>query len=232
MAKLIVIEGTDCSGKETQSKMLVDKLNEQGIKSTILSFPMYDTPTGKIIGACYLGKEEMCKEILAPNIIGLFPESAPNVDPITSSLFYAADRRYNLPILEKKMEEYDVIILNRYTYSNMAHQAGKIENENERTFMFQMLDNLEFNVCRLPRPDKTIFLHVPYQKAIELRNKRIEKPDQNELSIEHLKNAEKTYLQLSDYYNFETIDCVIDNEMKSKEDIHKEIYKIIEKIVK
>ena len=232
MAKLIVIEGTDCSGKETQSKILVDKLNEQKIKSTILSFPMYDTPTGKIIGACYLGKEEMCKEILAPNIVGLFKEGAPNVDPITSSLLYAADRRYNLPILEKKMEEYDVIILNRYIYSNMAHQAGKIENESERTFMFQMLDNLEFNVCRLPRPDKIIFLHVPYQKAIELRKTRKEKPDQNESSIEHLKNAETTYLQLSDYYNFETIECVIDNEMKSIEDIHKEIYKIIEKIVK
>ena len=232
MAKLIVIEGTDCSGKETQSKILVDKLNEQGIKSTILSFPMYDSPTGKIIGACYLGKEEMCEDLLKDNK-GFFPEEAPNVDPITSSLLYAADRRYNLPVLEKSMKDYDVIILNRYIYSNMAHQAGKIENKSERTYMFQMLDNLEFNVCRLPRPDKIIFLHVPYETAIKLRKKRKEKPDQNEKSINHLKNAEETYLQLADYYEFDTINCVDeDNNIKSIEDIHKDIYNIIEKIVK
>ena len=232
MAKLIVIEGTDCSGKETQSKMLVDKLNKEGIKSTILSFPMYNSPTGKIIGACYLGKEEICKEILKDGLTGLFEEKAPNVDPITSSLFYAADRRYNLPVLEKSMEEYDVIVLNRYTYSNMAHQAGKIENVNKRTFMFQMLDNLEFNVCKLPRPDKTIFLHVPYEMAIKLMKSRNEKSDQNENDINHLKNAELTYLQLADYYNFETIKCFEDNKMKSIEEIHENIYNIVEKIVK
>jgi dTMP kinase len=231
MAKLIVIEGTDCSGKETQSKMLVDRLNKDGIRATILSFPMYDTATGKIIGACYLGKEEMCKDVLAPGITGLFEEGASCVDPITSSLFYAADRRYNLPVIEKAMDEYDVVVLNRYTYSNMAHQAGKIKNSSERTFMFQLLEHLEFNVCKLPRADKVIFLHVPYENALILKNNRKEKPDQLESVEEHLRNAEETYLQLADYYNFETIDCVYDNKMKSIDEIHKEVYKIVERIV-
>ena len=217
MAKLIVLEGTDGSGKETQSKLLVDKLNSVGIKSTIISFPMYDSPTGKIIGACYLGKEEMCEDLLKDNK-SFFKEGAPNVDPITSSLLYAADRR--------------VIILNRYIYSNMAHQAGKIENKSERTYMFQMLDNLEFNVCRLPRPDKIIFLHVPYETALELRKKRKEKLDSNERSIEHLKNAEETYLLLADYYGFDTINCINDNnKMRNAEDIHKDIYNIVKEIV-
>ena len=231
MAKLIVLEGTDGSGKETQSKLLVDKLNSVGIKSTIISFPMYDSPTGKIIGACYLGKEEMCEDLLKDNK-GFFPEEAPNVDPITSSLLYAADRRYNLPVLENARKDYDVIILNRYIYSNMAHQAGKIENKSERTYMFQMLDNLEFNVCRLPRPDKIIFLHVPYETAIKLRKNRKEKPDQNEKSIKHLKNAEETYLLLADYYGFDTINCINDNnKMRNAEDIHKDIYNIVKEIV-
>lgn len=233
MAKLIVIEGTDCSGKETQSKMLVDKLNENGIKATILSFPMYDSPTGKIIGACYLGKEEICKDVLAPNIKGFFEEGAACVDPITSSLFYAADRRYNLPVIEKAMEEYEVVVLNRYTYSNMAHQAGKIENSSERTFMFQLLEHLEFNVCKLPRADKVIFLHVPYENALELKKQRKEKPDQLESVEKHLKDAEETYLQLADYYNFETIQCTDEsNKMKSIERIHEEVFKIVSNFVR
>ena len=110
MAKLIVIEGCDCSGKETQSKMLADRLNKEGKKCQILSFPMYDSPTGKIIGACYLGKEKMCKDLLNSKN-GFFEEGASNVDPICSSLFYAADRRYNLPVIEKAISENDVVIL-------------------------------------------------------------------------------------------------------------------------
>lgn len=229
MAKLIVIEGTDCSGKETQSKMLVDRLNREGIKACIISFPMYDSPTGKIIGACYLGKEHMCKELLAPSINGFFEEGASSVDPITSSLFYAADRRYNLPVIEKAMEENEVVVLNRYTYSNMAHQAGKIANPSERTFMFQILEHLEFNVCKLPRADKVIFLHVPYENAVELKRNRKEVPDQLESVEEHLKNAEETYLQLADYYNFETVSCVCDGKMKTIEKIHEDIYHILKK---
>ena len=231
MAKLIVIEGTDCSGKETQSKLLVERLNREGIRASRLSFPMYDSPTGKIIGACYLGKEKMCREILAPGLDGVFPEGASNVDPITSSLFYAADRRYNLPVLEKAMREYDVLILDRYIYSNMAHQAGKIKNSNERTFMFQMLDNLEFNVCRMPRPDKVIFLHVPYDVSLVLKKNRCEELDQNERSEEHLRNAEDTYLQLVDYYGFDTVSCVFDKEMRSIEEIHEDVYRIVKKMV-
>jgi len=231
MAKLIVIEGTDCSGKETQSKMLVERLNKEGIKAVRLSFPMYDSPTGKIIGACYLGKEEMCNEILNSNINGLFPEGAASVDPITASLLYAADRRYNLPVIEKAMEENDIVVLDRYTYSNMAHQAGKIENSSERTFMFQILEHLEFNVCKLPRADKVIFLYVPCDKAVELRKNRKEKADGHECMLEHLRNAEDTYLALADYYNFDTIECCCEDKIKSIDEIHDDVYKIIEKIV-
>ena len=60
IGKIIVIEGTDCSGKETQTRLLVEKLTNDGLKVKRLSFPMYDTPTGKIIGACLLGKPQMC----------------------------------------------------------------------------------------------------------------------------------------------------------------------------
>ena len=88
---LIVIEGTDCSGKETQSKALEEHLTSIGRKVKTFSFPMYDTPTGKIIGGPYLGKKQICE--------GWFPEGAPNVDAKVSSLLYALDRLYNMLLL-------------------------------------------------------------------------------------------------------------------------------------
>ena len=85
--KIIVIEGTDCSGKETQTSLLVQSLRREGRKIERLSFPAYETPTGKIVGGPYLGKKHICE--------GYFPEGAANVDPKVASLYYAADRRYN-----------------------------------------------------------------------------------------------------------------------------------------
>ena len=87
--KMIVVEGTDCSGKETQTSLLVQRLKKAGRKIERLSFPAYDTPTGKIVGGPYLGKQYICD--------GYFPEGAANVDPKVAALYYAADRKYNIP---------------------------------------------------------------------------------------------------------------------------------------
>lgn len=84
--KFIVIEGTDCSGKETQTKLIEKKLKEQGYKCMRLSFPVYDSPTGEIVGECYLGRHSK----------SFFKEGATNVDPYIASLYYAADRKYNI----------------------------------------------------------------------------------------------------------------------------------------
>ena len=90
---LIVIEGTDCSGKETQSNMLEENLNKLGHNTKKLYFPKYDTPTGRIVGTCFLGKEELCNKYLKEEK-GWFKEGSSNVDPLVSSLYYDADRRY------------------------------------------------------------------------------------------------------------------------------------------
>ena len=214
MGKFIVIEGTDCSGKETQSKLLVEKLNKLGKKAVRVTFPNYDSPTGKIVGGPYLGKEE-----ISPC---WFPEGAINVDPMVTSLYYAADRKYNEKEIRKYLEDDYFVICDRYTSSNMAHQGSKIHDDNERFNMYQWIDKLEFWLLSLPKPDKTIFLHVPYSYAFELKKNRISL-DEHEKSESHLKNSEVAYLELASYYNWININCIKDNNIRTIDDINEEI---------
>ena len=154
MGHLIVIEGTDCSGKKTQSKELEKYLTKIGRKVKTYSFPMYDTPTGKIVGGPYWGREDICE--------CFFKEKSPLVDPKVSSLYYAADRKYNInKIVNDLNNGYDVI-LDRYFFSNMAHQGGKIEDEVKRNEMYEWLYKLEVELLELPFPDIRIFIHMPY----------------------------------------------------------------------
>lgn len=216
--KVIVIEGTDCSGKETQSKLLEEKLKKSGKKCKRFSFPMYDTPTGKIVGGSYLGKPEIFESF--------FKEGAVNVDSHVASLYYAADRKYNIPEIEKYIDKGYYVILDRYTSSNQAHQGSKILDADDRFNMYQWIDKLEYWLLKLPKPDITIFLHVPFDKTIELRKNR-EFIDEHEKSEEHLKNAEKAYIELSELYNWNRIECIKNDKLRSIEDISEEILKII-----
>ena len=216
--KVIVIEGTDCSGKETQSKLLEEKLKKAGKKCKRFSFPMYDTPTGKIVGGSYLGKPEIFESF--------FKEGAVNVDSHVASLYYAADRKYNIPQIEKYIDKGYYVILDRYTSSNQAHQGSKILDDDDRFDMYQWIDKLEYWLLKLTKPDITIFLHVPFDKTIELRKNR-ESIDEHEKSEEHLKNAEKAYIELSELYNWNRIECIKNDKLRPIEDISEEILKII-----
>ncbi len=219
--KIIVIEGTDCSGKETQSKMLEERLKNQGKKCIHFAFPMYDTPTGKIVGGAYLGKKEIGES--------LFEEGAIDVDPKVVCLYYAADRKYNMPKIQKYIEEDYYVILDRYTTSNLAHQGSKIKEKEDRFNMYQWIDKLEYWLLKLPKPDKTIFLHVPYQFSKELSKNRTDL-DAHEKSEEHLRQAEEAYIELSELYNWDRIECVQDNKIRRKEDINDDILSRIEGI--
>ena len=218
--KMIVVEGTDCSGKETQTSLLVQRLKKAGRKIERLSFPAYDTPTGKIVGGPYLGKQYICD--------GYFPEGAANVDPKVAALYYAADRKYNIPkILELLDNGYDVI-LDRYVESNMGHQGGKIFDKEERLKLYKDLEYLEYEFLELPRPDLIIFLYVPYKKVAELRAGREEPADQHEASPLHIRNAEHAYLELAKIHDYKRIDCVDKKgKMRNIEDIHEDVYDIV-----
>ncbi len=222
MHKLIVIEGTDCSGKETQSELLYHKLKDQNKKVIKFSFPMYDTPTGKIVGGPYLGKESISK--------CWFKEGANNVPAKVAALYYAADRLYNINIINEYLDKDYIVILDRYVYSNMAHQAGKLNNKEERLAMFKWLEKLEYDLLKLPKPDISIFLYMPYEYSKELQSKRNEL-DEHELSKEHLINASNAYLEMSTLYNFIQIECVKNNKIRTKEDINDEIYSKLESLI-
>lgn len=224
MGKIIVIEGTDCSGKETQSKMLVESLKNEGLTVQIISFQVYGDPTGKIIGGPYLGKPQICES--------WFKEGPDKVSWKVSSLYYAADRLYHLEDIKKAQEENDIVILDRYIYSNMAHQGGKVLDSNLRKDAYKFIEELEFNLLGLPKPDAVIFLHMPYEYGEILRNNRNEPLDGNESDENHLRHAEKTYLELKDIYDFIYLSCIKNNQIKTIDEIHEEIYTLVKELIK
>lgn len=223
MGKIIVIEGTDCSGKETQAKLLVEKLKQYGIRCIYFDFPHYDSPTGKIIEGPYLGKPNGCPSY--------FAEGPSNVNPYISSLYYAADRKYNIDKIEKYLSNGYYVVIDRYTTSNMAHQGGKIADDEERFMMYQWIDKLEFWLLRLPKPDYTIFLHMPYEYTRKLMKNK-EDLDSVERDSNYLKNSEASYIELSELYNWDRVECVTENSIKSVEEIHNEIINILKKSIK
>lgn len=219
--KIIVIEGTDYSGKETQSKLLIESLKKQGKKCIRFEFPMYDSPTGKIVGGDYLGKKEIGK--------CLFPEGSIKVDPHVVCLYYAADRKYNFPKIKEYLDKDYYVILDRYTPSNLAHQGSKIKDKDERFDMYQWIDKLEYWLLQLPKPDRTIFLHVPHEISYHLAETR-NNMDNHEKNMEHLKAAEEAYLELSELYHWDRIECTKDGKLRNVEDIQTEILELLKDI--
>lgn len=218
--KLIVIEGTDCSGKETQSRALVDNLNKIGKKAVRLSFPRYESPTGQIIGGAFLGKENI-------NIPPVFPEKSVNVPAKVASLFYAADRCYNKNIIEDYLKNGYVVVLDRYVESNMAFQGCKIEDKKERAEFYKFIDTLEYQLLNIPKPDLKILLYMPVEATVILKKGRVETPDQNEEDEGYLKRAENTYLEIAKLFGFKIVPCTQDKRIKKIDEIQNDLYSYV-----
>ena len=215
MGKIIVIEGVNDSGKETQSKLLAKALKQEGYKVVEFSFPMYKSPTGKIFKNCVLGKDGN----------GYFPEGYENLNPYVVCLYTAADRKYHKEKIEKYLQDGYIVILNRYTSSNMAHQGSRYNDSEERFFMYQWIDKLEYWLLKLPKPDCTILLKVPAKYLNQLDEKQVSFTFQENIFDQD--SVLKAYIELSELYNWDTIDCVANDKMKSVEEIHQEIMKIV-----
>jgi len=225
--KLIVLEGTDCSGKGTQTQMLIDRLTREGIGSQQISFPRYETPTGEMI-ARYLGRD------------GREPEFgwANAVDPKFASYLYAVDRFCASPQMEALLTQGINLISNRYVESNMGHQGGKFQREprdHYRKKFFQWLDELEYGLFKLPRPDGIIFLYMPYKRGMELKKGRPGIPDAHENDPNHLMHAEEAYLDLAEMYRWTKIICdpnPTDPSPRNPQEIHEEVFQKVLDLVK
>lgn len=207
--KLLVIEGTEGSGKETQADLLVKRLNEMGEKAVKMRFPMYDTPTGKIIYEHILNKDGN----------SYFDEE---VDPKALSLYYAADRVNNIGKINELLDKGVHVVLDRYVESNMAYQASKFDDVKDRVNMIFWMEQLEFNLLDLPRPDKVIFLFLPYQY----------RPLVGEVADSKYHNIEMTYHLLSRRYDFGVVSCVNDDKLKDINSISDEVLEYVKNIIK
>lgn len=220
MGKLFVIDGTDGSGKQTQFDLLKKHLDEEKIDYKTVSFPNYDSPSSSLV-KMYLSGE--------------FGENAKDVSPYIASTFYAADRYATFQKEYKKYyEDGGIILADRYTTANMVHQAGKIDNQEEREKFLNWLFDLEFNLYGLPVPSKVFFLNMPPEKVKELIKNRenkfthSSKKDIHERDEKHLQDAYNAACSLVEKYNWNEIKCVKNNEIRTREDIHNEIFNIVQ----
>lgn len=223
--KILLIEGTDRSGKQTQTDLLIDRFNREDIPCQKMSFPRYDTPTGRIVGQCYLGKE------LGGGDVAWFGDSN-SVDPRIASMYYAADRLAAVKEMKKILNSGKNLILDRYIESNMAHQGGKCRDQIQRSKLIQFIIDLEYTTLKLPSPNGIIFLYMPFEIGVQLGEKTKEKADGHESNLEHLKNAEETYVYLARRFNWERVDCAPNGfPPRTPEDIHEEVYSHSRKIL-
>lgn len=229
----MLIEGTDSSGKKTQSIKLVDRLNAEGIPTERLRIPNYDTPAGQIVGQCYLGKDLGLGE-LATEIFG----DPVEVDPKFASLLYAMDRSYSAPYVREVLASGTNLVLDRWTESNMGHQGAKIEDPHLREEMFDWISRLEYGFLNLPYPDLRIFLHMPTDVALVLNARRSDETgiaqDGHERNPNHLRAAEESYLHMLDYSSggWHIVECAPNGtigSLKTPEEISEEVYSIVEK---
>ncbi|MDR0879603.1 MAG: thymidylate kinase [Clostridioides sp.] len=221
--KLIIIEsGTDASGKETQSEKLYTRLKAEGYKIKKVQYPNYDSESSALV-KMYLrgdmGKDAEC------------------VDPYIASTFFAVDRYASFKIeWEKFYNEGGIIIADRYTTSNMVHQASKMDKDDREKYL-DWLDDYEYNMYGLPRPDAVIFLDVPVDVSERLMADRDkytggeEKKDIHESDREYLRKCYDNSLDIASKYGWSMVDCAPDGLLRSIESIHEEIYGIAIKTV-
>ncbi|MBQ2785429.1 MAG: deoxynucleoside kinase [Oscillospiraceae bacterium] len=214
MGKLIVIEGTDGSGKSTQFQRLTEHLAIDRQEFKTLVFPRYSEPSSALI-RMYLGGE--------------FGTKPSDVNAYAASTFYAVDRYASYKQdWGQWYENGGLIVSDRYTTSNAVHQASKEPKEKQQDFL-KWLYELEYDRLGLPRPDLTIYLDVPTDFTEKLLRGREAATnthaDIHEKDMQYLATCRETGRAAAAFYGWTVIECVKEGQMRSIEDIHEEIYR-------
>lgn len=223
MGKLIVIEGVDSSGKQTQTKNLYNELKNRGYDVMTVAFPNYKSKSSELV-KMYLGGE--------------FGDDPNAVNPYTASAFFAVDRvaSYKLE-WQNELNSDKIIIADRYTTSNMIHQASKIDDIDEKNKFLDWVYDFEYNKLGLPEPDAVIFLDMPVKYAKILMASRPNKIDNtmvldiHEGNEEYLNHSYNNAVHVCEKYDWLRIKCVDGERIKSIDEIAGEIIEKIEKMI-
>lgn len=214
--KLIVMEGLDGCGKQTQTALLKDKLEQKGYKVITITFPDYQSEASAPV-KMYLN--------------GDFGDKASEVNPYMASAFYAVDRIASYKkYWEKDLKNGTIVIADRYTTSNMLHQATKLDGKDRDEYLNWLVD-FEFNRLGLPVPDGVIYLDMPQEAAQELRKNRLNKfegCDIHEKDKAYLEKCAAAAKSLSEKYGWRMVSCVRDGNLRTIEDINEEVVTVAE----
>lgn len=211
VGKFIVIEGGDCTGKTTQTKMLIDRLTSSGKEVKMLDFPSYEKTLGGQTVTWYLQ--------------GKFGSLA-DVPPEVACLTFALDRYQFKEENQRAYDEGKILIANRYTQSNFGHQGGKFKGEERKEFI-KWIEDVE---RRMPQPDTLVYLDLPVPISQKLKLTRCDvkgagKEDIHESNIQHLIDARESYIESASERDWIIVDCKDPekDDIRSREDIHEEI---------
>lgn len=221
--KLIVLEAGDGSGKATQTNKLYERLLKEGYKVLKIEYPNYKSNSSALI-KMYLNGE--------------FGQNPEDINAYAASTFYAVDRYASF---KKEWEQFykegGIVLADRYTTSNMVHQASKINDISEKEKFLDWLWELEFKLMGLPVPDKVLFLDMPPEYSFKLMMERKNKftgskeKDIHERNNSYLIQSYNNACYIADKYNWDKIKCVENESIKTIGEIHENIYKSLAEII-
>jgi dTMP kinase len=214
--RLIVLDGIDGSGKSTQLKLLENELQLNGYKTVNIHFPQHGSRSAAMVDDYLAGK---------------FGQ----VNPYAASAFYALDRFEAGPRIRQWLKDGLVVLCDRYVTANVAHQGGKIADSHERLKFFKWLDNLEYTVFGIPKPDLNIILNVPAEAAAKLLKLRTEDQGHvdrmHEPDKKHLQRSQKVYFEIARLFpNTKLVECVRGGELLPPEQVHNKVWEYARRI--
>ncbi len=219
MALLVVIEGIDGSGKGTQSARLRDRLLARGLRTSLLSFPRYAaTFFGQRIGDFLNGRFGQLNE----------------VDPFLASLLYAGDRLESKAELNRLLDTSDVLVLDRYVPSNIAHQAGKHTGQQRRE-LADWIEKIEYDLFGLPRPDLVVLLDIPAQDSQALiakkdpRSYTTQAADMQEADTDYLSRVRSAYRELASERGWSIVSVVDAQGIRPMDELTAEIEQLVDR---
>lgn len=220
MGRLIVIEGScDGVGKSTQYKLLIDRLLGEKDKTIVTHhFPSYGTYQGRPVEEYLKGNYGKISEL----------------SPYFVNSLYAQDRAITwITGLKDEYEKGSIIILDRYTTSSLIYQSSVIEDQKEREAFIDYVYDYEYNKLGIAKPDLVIFLHAPFEVAQALKKRRKNNDgvenDIHERDYSFMKRVSDNSIDIAKKYKWDFIECAENETMRSVEDIHEDVYRLVKK---